>query len=595
MPVEPVELLKLIIGLIILTIPGYLWSYLFSTQIIHLERVLFGFICGLAFFTISTFALNIVFNIKITQLIVWLLYAVYLIPVVIIFLFSIRRYQLPRITLTFFKNKTFTLLIIVLCISFLMMFLPHLSNNYYLPFHVDEWEHWRYTQAFQDYGSITFIDPYTGTGTAAHKEIGFHITSACIQWISTSNLSTIFLFMPALIGVFLSLTAFIIGQRSQRKFGLEAAFLIVFIPTSVRALGPSFYVASTLGLLLLLFIIWLGQVKKIQSIILIPFFIFYLFIIHPTTALAAIGILLVYSVFLAIEKEYRIALLTGLFCVIPMVIVVLFTTQWKNIIEFFITSITGTKYPMDLNLPKISISYTDLGLLTWALLVIGVYYTFTKGKALLQTLSISLITFIIIIGLYDKFEYGFPNIYERMFLYLFLLVVLIAGFGLSEIRRTLTNLMRKKRYKPIKKKIKKISIILPVILGIAILLIAIPAHLNTPYYQMITEQEYKTFTWIHEHIGEYRDANHSYNRAAVDPFKASPFTVVTEIYTISSSMSPLYGYELIGKMQTFLREKCIDTSFLDTYQLSVIYGEAENTNLIKIHDQVYLYPGLKET
>ncbi len=82
--------------------------------------------------------------------------------------------------------------------------------------------------------------------------------------------------MPALIGVFLSLTAFVIGQRCQRKFGLEAAFLIAFIPTSVRFLGPSFYVASTLGLLLLLFIIWLGQLKKIQSILLIPVFIFYL-------------------------------------------------------------------------------------------------------------------------------------------------------------------------------------------------------------------------------------------------------------------------------------------------------------------------------
>jgi hypothetical protein len=389
--------------------------------------------------------------------------------------------------------------------------------------------------------------------------------------------------------------AFIIGQRSERKFGLEAAFLIAFIPTSVRFLGPSFYVASTLGLLLLLFIIWLGQVKKIQSILLIPVFIFYLFIVHPTTALAAIGIILVYAVFLAIEKEYRIALLTALLCVLPMVIVVLFTSQWNSIIEFFITSVTGTAYPMFFDLPRIWISFTDLGLLPWAFLIIGVYLAFIKGKALLRTLSISIITFIIVIGLYDKFGYGFPSIYERMFLYLFLLVVLIAGFGLSELRRTLTDLMKKERFNAMKKRIKNINILVPVTLCIVILLIAVPAHLSTRYYRLITEQEYETFTWIHDNINNYRDANHSYSKAAVDPFKASPFTVVTGMYTISSRMSPLYGYDLSGKMEIFLQEKCRNTSFLDRYQLSVIYGDADNTNLTKIHDHVYLYRGIKET
>jgi hypothetical protein len=48
-------------------------------------------------------------------------------------------------------------------------------------------------------------------------------------------------------------------------------------------------------------------------------------------------------------------------------------------------------------------------------------------------------------------------------------------------------------------------------------------------------------------------------------------------------------------METFLREKCTNTSFLDKYQLSVIYGETYNQNLTKICEKVYLYPGLTET
>ena len=44
MPVEAIELVKLIGGIVILTIPGYLWSFLFSKQLTYLERLVFGFL-----------------------------------------------------------------------------------------------------------------------------------------------------------------------------------------------------------------------------------------------------------------------------------------------------------------------------------------------------------------------------------------------------------------------------------------------------------------------------------------------------------------------------------------------------------------------
>jgi len=597
MPVEPVELLTLIMGLIILTIPGYLWSYLFSKQLTHPERLLFGFLCGLAFFTIGTFALNMLFSIKITQTIVWILYPVYLIPVIIFSIYAIetRHWKLPKLSLTCFKNKTVILLLAILSFTFLMMFLPHLSNNYYLPFHVDEWIHWSYTQAVIEQGTTTFLNPYTGNGMITSPEIGFHLISASIHWISTSSLATLFVFMPALIGVFLGLTAFVIGQRSQRQFGLEAAFLVAFIPTTLRFLGPSFYVPSTLGLLFLLFLIWLIQLKTNQSIILIPVFIFSVFLIHPTFALISVGILLVYAFFLLIEKKYRVALLIGVLTVLPIILVVLFTSRWSTLVEWFLTSASGQQYLLDLNLPKILISFFDLGLITWGLMIIGVYCALAKGKALLQTLSISAIAFIIIIGLYDKLGYGVPYVYERLFLALFLLVVLLAGFGLSEIRRALTDLKEKERFTVLKKSIQHIDILVPVTLCILILAIAVPIHLNTTYYKMINEQDFETFTWIHDRIDDYRGVNHSYSRAAVDPYKASPFSAVTGLYILSSSMNPLYHYELHQQMETFLKNNCMNTSFLDTYHLSVIYGDAINTNLTKIYEKVYLYPGLVDT
>jgi hypothetical protein len=596
MPVEPIELLKLLIGLIIITIPGYLWSLLFSTTLSHLERLLFGVLNGLAVFTIAPFTLNYLFHLNITQTIIWVLYAVYLSPVVILVLLSIRRYHLPTMPFALLKNKTIILLLLILCFSFFMVFLPHLANNYYLPFHVDEWIHYSYTRAVIEQGTITtFINPYTGSGTITSPEIGFYLASASIHWISTSSLATIFLFMPALIGAFLSLTAFVIGQRSPRRFGLEAAFLVAFIPTTVRFLGPSFYVPITLSLLVLLFLIWLVHLKKLQGIILIPVFILFVFLIHPVTALVSVGVLLVYTLFLLLEKEYRSALLISVLTIVPILLVVFVIGRWNSFIDLFFKSVSGQQFGLDFNLPPILVSFTDLGLLTWGLLIIGVYFAFTKGKALLQTLSISAIAFIIIIGLYDKFGYGFPSIYERLFLILFLLVVLIAGFGLAEIRRTLTSLKENGRFTAMKKWVHHLDILVPVTLGVVILLIALPAHLSTPYYEIITEQDYETFTWIHDHINSYRDSNHSYSRAVVDPYKASPFSAVTGLYIISSSMNPVYGYNLVGKMETFLQEKCRNTSFLDKYHLSVIYGDADNANLTKIHENVYLYPRVSET
>jgi hypothetical protein len=55
-------------------------------------------------------------------------------------------------------------------------------------------------------------------------------------------------------------------------------------------------------------------------------------------------------------------------------------------------------------------------------------------------------------------------------------------------------------------------------------------------------------------------------------------------------MNPVYRYDLHDDMEIFLKEKCTNTSFLDKYHLSVIYGDAENTDLTRIHDKVYLYP-----
>jgi len=88
--------------------------------------------------------------------------------------------------------------------------------------------------------------------------------------------------------------------------------------------------------------------------------------------------------------------------------------------------------------------------------------------------------------------------------------------------------------------------------------------------------------------------NHTYDRGVVDPFKASPFSAITGLYIVSSSMHPLYRFGLHNEMEKFLQDKCVDTGFLDTYKISIIYGDCNNSNLTMIHKNVYLYPGLND-
>ena len=139
------------------------------------------------------------------------------------------------------------------------------------------------------------------------------------------------------------------------------------------------------------------------------------------------------------------------------------------------------------------------------------------------------------------------------------------------------------------------GIVVPAAVCLLLATTAVPAHMEIPYYQMINEEEFETFSWIYDNIDSYRDENHSYDKCAIDPFKASPFAAVSGLYIVSSTMSPLYGYDLHTEVEQFLNEKCVDTSFLHKHDVSVIYSSnCNNKNFTMIYPNVYIYPGLYE-
>jgi hypothetical protein len=592
MPIETIELFKLVIGAFIIVLPGYLWSHLFFKDLKPFERLTFGFMSGLGVICLSTFVLDMVFKIIVTQVIVIAVFAVYTIPALVSYILYLLRHPVPKPKYEHFKNPKTLFLILILGFSVFMTLLPHWSDNYFLPFHVDEWQHWCYGNAVIESGSSAFPNPYGREGTVQSLEPGFHFILASLIWMTTTDFVTIFVFMPSIIAVFTSLAAFNIGERAKNKFGLEAAFLVPFIPTTCRLLGPSFLVPVTFGLLSILFLIWLCQLRKTKALILIPLVIWCTFLIHPPTALACIIISLIFYALLLLEKEYKLPLLGSILILLPILIVFLLSTRWEKLLQHVLDTFVGGKY--SIGLTKVWVSFEHIGYVVWVLFALGIYLSFTRGKTTLRTLSFSALAFVTVIGLYDKFNYGIPVMYERSFLYLFLMVTLIAGYGMHELRKIIRDLLKKPLFKKYKHIVKHSAIIAALLIPILLIATAVPAHLDIEYYHMIDEEEYKTFIWMRENLDDFRDENHSYDRCAIDPFKASPLSAVTKLCTIFSTMHPLYSYMICDEIKSFLKEGCINTSFLEKHRISVIYGECNNEDLMMIHPKVYLYPGLYE-
>ena len=197
-----------------------------------------------------------------------------------------------------------------------------------------------------------------------------------------------------------------------------------------------------------------------------------------------------------------------------------------------------------------------------------------------------------IIITYDRFGYGMPIMYERSFMYLFLMVSILAGWGLSELVRTASKSLEKINKKGNMKIQKIFRFFLPSMIILILISTTIPAHINIPYYQMINEEEFNTFNWISENINSYDINEFKHNKGVVDPFKASPFSAITGLYIISLSMSPLYGYENREEVEQFLNDNCQNTSFLQKFNASVILSSNCNNNLTMIFPNIYIYPYL---
>ncbi len=121
----------------------------------------------------------------------------------------------------------------------------------------------------------------------------------------------------------------------------------------------------------------------------------------------------------------------------------------------------------------------------------------------------------------------------------------------------------------------------------------IPAHIDTPYYHMIDEEDYQAFVWIKDNINE------DYNKAILDPWKATAFTAITgkNVYTrIHTAPKPNDN-----EAYAFLRSGSSNTAFLKEHGISIIYTRvykeaqdkntdysSNNPDLVEVARNIYL-------
>ncbi|MEE8413211.1 MAG: hypothetical protein V3R96_01535 [Dehalococcoidales bacterium] len=482
-------------------------------------------------------------------------------------------------------RSDYLMVVPVLGLAFYIAFIPHLDYPY--PLHVDEWVHLARSNAMLQSGSITIADPLLGgatLGLSSNLEAGFQLFWAAFQAISSISWMDIYRYFPSIIFMLTVFSVFIMARKEG--FGLEAAFFVCLIPTSVGVLGPAFLVPASLGLLFTPLILFLAfNFRNVWTYVLIFVLIAFLLSIHAPSAIYPIIMLIPYLL-LNLKNNFRHSLGTTLALFLPFFIIFpwIFSLVKSTAGGLF----TQTGLSEFVQLPRVIQEY---GFLPLSLCLLGIFLLAIKGGKKEYGLVLGLLAMLIMLVSYYTFHYGVWIMYERGLTFMLLIAGIIAGAGLAWIKnlRLPERLSQWIKIPLVTQNIGKLPYL--VLIGI-ILAIAIPARQGTSYYHMIDEEDYQAFAWIEENIDS------SYGRAILDPWKATAFSAITgkPAYTRIHS----YPRKKDKKAYEFLSGGSANTTFLRENGISIVYNrvydglngnieyEINNPDLIEVTKGVYL-------
>jgi len=477
------------------------------------------------------------------------------------------------------KRKLIELAILaaILCFSFYMAYIPHLDYPY--PLHIDEWYHYGMSQELLEEGGLGFEEPFFGeTAVEDNPEVGYHLFLSQIKLFTGLTWPDIFRFLPAFIFVFTAFTAFIFSRRSG--FGLEAAFFVILIPTTVRILGPSFLVPVALGISLFPLILFLlhyfnkGVIKAFLLFLLLSF----TFLMHPPTGVANSLVAGIYAVMLALGRRRERGWWRS-----PALILAAMSLSWLTIVlrysSWIAESMRTIGEARGYYLPLVYDAFVKFGYLPLGLFVLGILLLALRRKARDWSLALSSAAFLGILVLFVRVQVGVPIMYDRGWMYFFLLAGIIAGFATREV-----YLRCRKYLSPHIRKAPALALSLVLVLMVISAFQGIQNRLEEAYYHIINNEVYTDLIWIRENLDD------SYQRAVVAPEMAIAFVPLTGKSIYASSAANQYTPARMTEVWEFFAGGASNTEWLIEKRIDIVYtrGLVNNPDLEKVAEHIYI-------
>jgi len=465
----------------------------------------------------------------------------------------------------------------ILGFAFYMAYIPHIDYRY--PIHVDEWYHYGVSQALLEEGDLGFVDPFFGEGPVEdHPEMGYHLFLSQIKLFTGLSWLDIFRFLPAFIFVLTTFMAYVFGRRSN--FGLEAAFFVALIPTTVRILGPSFLVPVALGISLLPLILFLlhyfniGIVKAFLLLLLLSF----IFLMHPPTGVAATLIVGIYAVMLALGRRRERGWWRS-----PALILAAMVVPWLTIMLKYSPSIAELMRIIgearSYRLPMVYDAFDKFGYLPLALFALGILLLTLRWKARDWSLVLSSAIFLVILFLFAQVHVGVPVMYDRGWMYFFLTAGIIAAFATREVYRRC-----RKYLSPHVRSAPALALSLVLVLTMASAFQGVHNRLEEPYYRIIDDSVYTDLLWIRENLDD------RYQRAVVAPQMAIAFAPLTSKFIYASNASNQVVPARVAEVSKFFTEGANDTQWLMEKHIDIVYTwqPVNNPDLEKVAEHIYI-------
>ncbi|MBI5001704.1 MAG: hypothetical protein HZB92_09340 [Euryarchaeota archaeon] len=458
------------------------------------------------------------------------------------------------------------LLLGIICLALSFTYMPHLG--YPLPLHADEWHMWADSQGMMGQGAWEFSSPYYGSHVRGSAESGFIMFIGIFQGFSAMDWPTVFIVLPLILTAVGVLLAYRLGRLVDA--GLATALFVAMLPTGLRFLGIGLLVPLGLAFALVLALILL--LSKMKNLALLPAILtalLFLLLVHPASALTGLVAMLVFSVAHLTARRWKEGAALICACAAVLMMALALSSLW--VLRTGAGGLSDILTSENFILADVA-AETYLKIFGFWLFILGpIGGILLAGERKFPGLALLAIT--VIVGCLSlSFRYVLTRVtnvqalHDRTTFIFFGLAALPSARGATWLWRA-----------------SKVTAIFALS---AAVVASVYVHVATPYYHIISEEEYRDFIWIRDNLGA------NYTKAVLDPWKAVAFAPVTgKLVFYSTHQGVDIGMaEKISAIDAFFGGNCSDTAFLRDNGVSIVYTETliDNPLLVEVQPRIYV-------